>query len=190
MSCGPGLFDFATSFNRVNPSVISWAEQNAARLVTNIAEDVRDGIRMLVVQSFEDGIPPREVARLLRQTIGLTPRDARAVLNRRAQLLQRGVRDVDRRVNAYANRLLRARAETIARTEAMRASNQGVVELWRQAEAQGLLTGRERKVWLVADPCPICAPLDGETVGIHESFSVGQDPPLHPRCRCTIGLVM
>jgi SPP1 gp7 family putative phage head morphogenesis protein len=93
------------------------------------------------------------------------------------------------RAEKYTQKLIRTRAQTIARTETMRASNEGQAQLWRQAQEMGLLTGKEQKVWQVADPCPICAPLDGERVGINEDFSVGQDPPLHPRCRCTFGLV-
>jgi len=178
------------AFDATNPVTVAWAEQHAADLVTSITADVRETIRELVVQSFNEGIAPRDVARLLRETIGLTPRDAGAVIKRRAKLIKEGAKDVEKKTAKYAEKLLRSRAETIARTELMRASNEGQSELWRQAREKGLLTGFEMKEWLVADPCPKCAPLEGEQVLATESFSVGQDPPLHPRCRCTIGLVM
>ncbi len=88
-----------------------------------------------------------------------------------------------------------ARAEMIARTETMRASNEGQQEAWDQAVTAGLLTGNEQQEWITADDeatCPICDPMDGVTVGLDEMFEVDGDeidgPPAHPNCRCTLGL--
>ncbi|MES2360022.1 MAG: phage minor head protein [Gemmatimonadota bacterium] len=82
-----------------------------------------------------------------------------------------------------------SRAEMIARTEAMDAANEGLAQGWSQAVEEGLLTGDEKKVWIAAgDPCPECEEVDGEEVLMDEDFSVGDDPPLHPNCRCTMGL--
>lgn len=87
------------------------------------------------------------------------------------------------------------RAETIARTETMRASNQGQLEAWDQATEKGLLTGTESLEWITTPDdrlCPICEPLDGETAPRGGTFEVEGDritaPPAHPRCRCTVGL--
>lgn len=87
------------------------------------------------------------------------------------------------------------RADVIARTETMRASNEGQSQLWGQAVDAGLLTGLEQKEWITTPDdrlCPICEPMDGETVGLNERFSVEGDsidgPPAHPSCRCTLGL--
>lgn len=89
------------------------------------------------------------------------------------------------------------RAEKIARTETMTASNQGQLEAWDQAVEAGLLTGGESKEWITTPDdrlCPICEPLDGQTVGLNEEFEVDGDmidaPPAHPNCRCTIGLAV
>ena len=180
------------AFDVANPAAIAWAQENAALLVTAISDEARETIRNLVVAGFENGIPPRDTARLIRANIWLTPRDANAVVKRYQKMVEEGVTRTAARARAekHTQKLIRSRAQTIARTETMRASNEGQAQLWQQAREMGLLTGRERKVWQVADPCPICAPLDGESVGMDEEFSVGQDPPLHPRCRCTISLVM
>jgi SPP1 gp7 family putative phage head morphogenesis protein len=87
------------------------------------------------------------------------------------------------------------RAENIARTETMRASNEGQLEAWDQATDAGLLTGTEEKEWIVTPDdrlCPICEPMEGETAALNEDFDVDGDkidaPPAHPRCRCTVGL--
>jgi len=88
-----------------------------------------------------------------------------------------------------------ARAETIARTETMRASNQGQLEAWDQATDAGLLTGDETKEWIVTPDdrlCPICEPLEGVTAALGDDFDADGEnvdaPPAHPRCRCTIAL--
>jgi SPP1 gp7 family putative phage head morphogenesis protein len=104
--------------------------------------------------------------------------------------------DVDDLTNEIANIIGDdARAEVIARTETMRASNEGQLEAWDQAKDAGLLTGTESKEWIVTPDdrlCPICEPMDGITVGLDENFDVDGDqvdaPPAHPNCRCTIGL--
>lgn len=90
-----------------------------------------------------------------------------------------------------------ARAEMIARTETMAASNAGQQEAWDQAVEAGLLSGDELQEWITASDeaaCPVCSDMDGEQVGLDEMFEVdGEDmdgPPAHPNCRCTIGLVM
>lgn len=88
-----------------------------------------------------------------------------------------------------------ARAETIARTETMKASNMGQQLAWDDATEHGLLTGFERKQWITTPDdrlCPVCEPMDGVTVGMDEMFDVEgahlEGPPAHPNCRCAIGL--
>ncbi len=88
------------------------------------------------------------------------------------------------------------RAETIARTETMRASNEGQQQAWNQAVDAGVLTGAEQKVWIVTPDdrlCPICEGMEDVTILMDEDFDVDGErvstPPGHPRCRCTIGLV-
>lgn len=187
MSCGPG--QVAMAFDVANPEAIAWAERNAARLVTNVTVEAQDAIRRVVVEGFANGVSPSETARLIRASIGLTERDAGAVMKRQLELLSQGVANATERAEKYAAKLTRARAQTIARTETMRAANEGQAQLWAQAKDAGLLTGGEKKVWITSDPCPICAELEGETVGLNEDFSIGSDPPAHPNCRCTIGMV-
>lgn len=87
------------------------------------------------------------------------------------------------------------RAENIARTETMLASNRGQQLAWDQAIEAGWLTGEEQQEWITTPDdrlCPICEPLDGQTVPLGGQFKVDGDridgPPAHPRCRCTVGL--
>lgn len=98
-------------------------------------------------------------------------------------------RELDKRLVAYADRLVKQRALTIAITEPAIASNEGQRQLWAQAVNKGLLNGTENREWIVTDPCPLCAPLDGALAPIDGTFPGGfKNPPRHPRCQCTQGL--
>ncbi len=88
------------------------------------------------------------------------------------------------RVNSLFDEYDRERAERIARTETIRAQEEGNQEVYKEA-------GFERKVWF-ANPgaCELCEALNDVDVPINEPY--GQDvfgenamtPPLHPHCRC------
>jgi hypothetical protein len=82
------------------------------------------------------------------------------------------------------------RALTIARTEASRATHQGLL---LAAEESGVVTGLQ---WLTpSDSCALCQPLNGQIVALGEPFVVlaGRGPysrvtapPYHPHCRCSV----
>lgn len=132
---------------------------------------------------------------------GLTKQYERAVVNMATKLADDLVLDVDDdkaakiirdRTTKYANRLRKARARTIARTEIQRAHNQGRLESYRQLMEAGLVSPQAQKKWVVSpfDVCPICVPLGDEQVGVNESFSNGSPtPPAHPNCRCSTIIV-
>ena len=84
------------------------------------------------------------------------------------------------------------RAEMIARTEVIRASNGATEMAYMQS---GVVKGKQ---WLVTDDertCPECIEMNGIIVDLGENFTEGdypEDPyndtpfpPLHPNCRCT-----
>lgn len=83
------------------------------------------------------------------------------------------------------------RAETIARTESMRAAHEGQKQLWRQAEEEGLLN-KPKRTWITTPDdklCPICEDLDGREAKLEGEYEPGiEGPPAHPNCRCTEGL--
>lgn len=187
----PGNY-VAMAFDVANPEAIAWARNQSATLVKAITEETRAAIRTLISEGISQKVTPRATARLLRAIIGLTDQGTRAVTRRYAELVGQGVSPwrATQRAEKYAAKLLRSRATTIARTETMRASNEGQQQLWQQALDKGFLPGSAKKAWIVADPCPKCAPLSGEQVPVNAEFSVGINPPLHPRCRCTMGLVL
>jgi hypothetical protein len=106
---------------------------------------------------------------------------------------------IEEMADRYYDRYLTHRAETIARTETLRAANIGQQETWRQAAAEGFLVPEEtRRMWLIAEDDRLCAAcaevpdLNPDGVGLEEDFDTSEgalsEPPLHPSCRCTVVL--
>lgn len=189
-------------FNLRNPFSEDFVRRRGAELVQGITGRARDQIRDAVERGFVQGVPVRTTARTIMDSLGLDPRLARAVQNHGNALSEAGTPDdiSDRSIERYADQLLRYRAELIARTETITASNQGVLDSWRQAKDEGLLPGGMLKRWIAAlgskRTCPICEELgESDPVPVDAEFYssiLGQSfarPPSHPACRCVLGLV-
>ncbi len=168
-----------------------------------------------------------QVARDIRQYIGLTERQAQAVRNYRrmledgdGQALQRQLRDrrfdssvrrhvagdralsneqVDRLVDRYAQRYLRYRADTIARTEAKRSLGAGNQLLWNQSVDAGKVAEADvTKTWITVGDHkvrPFHQELNKNVVGLNEKFTCsggdimypgdpGADTGMTINCRC------
>jgi SPP1 gp7 family putative phage head morphogenesis protein len=79
-------------------------------------------------------------------------------------------------IEGYFSENEKFRAERIARTETLTASNKGAVDRY-QSE------GIEEFEWLASpDSCEECTPLDGKIFPVDS----GDQPPLHIQCRCSI----
>lgn len=102
---------------------------------------------------------------------------------------------IDKMVAAYQRKYLKYRAETIARTEAMRALNMGVVDAWHQAVAAGTVPEVQvRRFWKVGKDertCAICNAIPGmnaKGVALAKPFATPKGAmmmgPVHPDCRC------
>jgi SPP1 gp7 family putative phage head morphogenesis protein len=183
-------------FGYTDPNSVNWAQTQAGALIRQWGTSSQAALRALLVRAFEEGITPAKLARLIRASgIGLTERQALAVLRRRAMLLKDGIQELRamRMLDRYASQLLRLRAETIARTEIIAAHTAGAQASWAEAVDEGLLNpATARQVWS-ADPdertCDICEALDGEEVPLGQPFPGGiMGPPAHPACRCGLNV--
>lgn len=185
------------AFDAQNPRAVRWLAENGARLVREVDRSTRETIAEIIARGFDDGSPPVEMAREIRDIgIGLTSRQMESVRSFRERLEDDGVaaETVAKRAARYAKAQLHRRAETIARTETIGASAGGQQEAWEAAADAGLIDATETKrEWIATDDDrldPVCEQLDGEQVGLTEQFSAGvMHPPQHPNCRCTVGLV-
>jgi hypothetical protein len=107
---------------------------------------------------------------------------------------------VNRMVEAYRRKYLAFRARTIARTEALRTTNVGIQDAWRQAIESGSVPETlTRRMWVVARDerlCSVCAPIPGMNprrgVRFDEAFATPIGPwnlpPIHPNCRCSVSI--
>lgn len=173
-------------FSITNPRAIEWARTRSSALITEIGSSTRETVREIVTSGLRDGRAPRVIAKEIGSYVGLrsdqleTLRKFEAGGATEAQVARRG------------KQLLKHRAELISRTETMSASNHGLREMWNQAVDNDLLPADVNREWIAtADDRTRDehADLDGEQVGLNESFSLGFEPGQEPACRCSQGIV-
>jgi hypothetical protein len=167
------------SFDIFNPRAVAWAETRTALLIRQVTKATQDGVRVIITNAVETGVAPRTAARSIRELVGLTNSQAKAVTNFKNQLdsqqnlgfkapwlrrLSAAEKAVVRRhmkkgglsstqinklVNRYHQSLVNKRSLDIARTESINAVQAGQLESWRQAQDQGLLPDTVKREWLV-----------------------------------------
>lgn len=182
------------AFEGKNATAQAEAQAYGARMVREVGAETRAAINAIISQSIEKGIPPRQAARLIREVVGLTRRQALAVGNYHQRLRFSGLKpdQVWKKTVRFRDRKLRQRALNIARTETMGALNRGKLVAARQAKADGHFNQPVKRWVLTPDErlCPLCAPMENQSVPLDDQFSNGYDaPPRHPQCRCTISVV-
>lgn len=93
--------------------------------------------------------------------------------------------ELAKRIREHGDQMSKSRSEMIARTESATAYSAGSVLAYQDA-------GVTKKKWQAeADAPDDDCQIDGETVGVDESFSNGLDyPPAHPNCRCAVAPVV
>jgi len=183
-------YGFAIAFDVSDPRALASAEQRAATLVTAVTDDTRAAVRDIIADAFRNQYPSRIAARAIRQVVGLNERQATALANYRLGLLEQEVAPerILTLTDRYGARLLRQRADMIARTEISRASHEGQRELWREGIRNGQINPAEaREVWIANfDACDLCAQMNGQISGIDDSFDFDGEqidgPPGHPNC--------
>lgn len=158
--------DAVVRFDQVNQRAVNWATRNKMDLVREVTQEQRDLVRQVIVDGTRGGDNPLIVARTLRQSLGLTAQQAQIVENYRKALeagdwsnaLGRELSDgrsdrsvtaaqssgkamtqaqIDTAVDRYRTKMVNLRADTIARTEGLRAVHQGAEEALQQAVDNG-----------------------------------------------------
>lgn len=191
-------------FNATSPAAVRQAQRYAARRVTEVGEETIAALRAVVLRGFRENIPPRELARIIAgrakgttPMIGLHSRQAMAALNYREGLKAAGLAEstVTRMMGTYVRRKRMERALNIARTETMTSLNMGRNAQFNTARRKNLIRKDAGKEWIITPDerlCKLCAPMAGIVVRVDKDFQTPlgavKAPPLHPSCRCTIGL--
>ncbi len=177
-------------FNLVNERSVEYARQRSAALVSGIGADTKKAIQDLVIRSFREGRTGDQLARDVREIIGLLPRQATALENFRRRLEQAGrtPAKIEDLTEGYRRRLLLQRSRMIARTEIINSSTQGQQTVWGQAVEQNLIGPKTKRKWIVAPDdrlCSRCEEMRGKTAVLGQPYDNGvMGPTLHPGCRC------
>lgn len=185
-----------------NPILRKYITDRTASLVVGIQGETQKIIQNAVARSFNNALTPREVAKQIKGSIGLFPKQEIALMNYQMKLQADGVTGtkLHTMVGKYEDHLLNYRAKMIARTEMRGATNQGQLSVWREASNQDLIDKRTaRRVWIAEgpDPCDDCLEMDGEEVGIDDFWTMPdgtqvETPPwnVHPSCYCAASLII
>jgi len=188
------------SFDYRNPDVIQAARGMSIELSTNLSKTAQQILEKTIGDAIEGIITRREAIKIIESRVGLIPAHADAVDRYYQRLIAEGRKKADAKslADKYADRLLRYRATTIARTEIARATGMGQSEFWKQAVADGLLPPKTKRVWITAADervCEICGAMDGVQVEIGQPWMtqnglVQYPSAAHPNCRCTQGIAL
>ena len=164
-------------FDMFSEHTANYIRQYRLNLINQITEETRNAVRQSVLEGFQLGVNPRKTARQIKDSLGLTPYQERAVRNYRKALeeldknaLDRALRDkrfdrsfiaamrnskpltpdqIDRMVQRYRERYIAYRAEVIARTESMRAVSVGNRAAMQQMLSSGAVDiDKVRRQWV------------------------------------------
>jgi hypothetical protein len=184
----------------INPFSIKYINEHSAGLVVDISDQQRQMLRRLIAEAFDRGERPKKILDLIAELIGLTDREAAAVVGRETAMLAEGVpaAAAKKASRLYAIKLLKVRSKRIARTETKDAYEQGLADSWQLAKEEGEIDPTVMKEWvevtLSPRTCKVCRGLGGQRVPVDEPFVsdiIGtlDRPAAHPNCRCTMVLV-
>ena len=145
------------TFATIDRAAVDFLANYQVQLLGDVSAELASSIKRTVTQGVLTGKSIPEVAR----DIGRVVKD----------------KDAFRRAGKTVFKTAQRRVTLIARTETLRAHNEGRKVFYRQV-------GITKVKWLTAHDertCPICRPLDGKVFGIDEV----EGPPRHAACRCS-----
>lgn len=164
------LLEHPVSFDGTAPRAVRAIREASLEAIREITQETRAVVRQAIADGLQAGTNPRANARMIRSSLGLTEHQRQIVSNFRAKLVNgdRGALDYklrDKRfdaairgaaraggkplteaqistmTDAYARKFVAFRAESVARTEALRAAHAGADEAWQQALESGDVDG-------------------------------------------------
>jgi hypothetical protein len=190
-----------------NERAVAWMRSNRLQLGGGISQELRESIGDTIADGLRQGRNPLSIARDIRDGLGLTAHQRRIVRNYRKALetrdfsdaLGRELRDgrydrgilaaqrdgvplprekINAMVDRYRQRMIAHRAETIARTEALRAAHAGQHELFQSAVDGGDIKERQLvRRWLHRNRGKhnrdFHHVMNGQTRGLNEAFKSG-----------------
>lgn len=172
--------------------------EQSTRMITMIGETERGAIRDILLDMSQRGTSPTQAARQIREYIGLTRPQAATLERFRQTMEDAGLKasKIEERIAARVKKMIRYRANVIARNEAVTSSvtgnRLGYMELANTGQIDVNIV---RRRWVVANDerlCQVCAPVPGlnpEGRRLDEPYvtPIGNlmIPHAHVMCRCT-----
>lgn len=145
------------AFTLVDRDALDFMANYAVTLAGDVQRELAEGIKRTLLTAITTGKGPADIVR----DLGSVVKDP----------------DAFRRAGGRVFQKAQYRMELIARTEVLRAHNQGRMKFHREVGVQKLewLTGEDERT------CSVCRPLHGRV------FPIDRIPmiPIHPQCRCT-----
>lgn len=176
------------SLNMTVQQSIDYGQQRAGALISGIQQTQLNAVRDTLALSLEQGVDVGSTGRILRGSVGLSPRQATALANYERGLtelyttgrtsvtlrgLGRPLADarysldrlsearIEEMVDRYRERLVNYRAEMIARTELARSANRGAYEEQMAQASDGLFGARSaNRIWLTTPDDRLCEDCD------------------------------
>lgn len=191
-------------FDLTNPRSVEFLRAYDGNLIKQMSDTLRQTLIEIVRTGFEAGRSPLAMAYEMRDArgFGLLPQGIRSLENYRAALEESGMvgEKLERAVARFERKLLLRRAETVARTETINASEAGNFEAMRQGGEIGLFDpDSARRKWILTKDdrlCDACRAIPGmnpDGVPFLGQFQTPLGPrthsPAHPRCRCSVGIM-
>lgn len=210
------VVDITFRFNLLAYNASQYVRSYQFALIKDITQASTEAIRQSLIADILAGVNPISTARNFRDAIGLTARQEKAVRNFERmlregdrELLTRALRDkrfdstvinsikskkplsnkqINTMVKRYRERYLKYRAETIARTESLRAVSMGQHLSIQQAHEDGLIDGNQlKRTWVFTHDGKTRHShitvniLNPEGVGFNQPFQTELGPLMFPR---------
>lgn len=185
-----------TSFTTTASSAYAreWMSQHAAERVVKLQATQERALRAVLTHyTNTEPVGTAELGRLIRSTIGLTPKQVESLKVERSRLIAEGFssKEIETELGNYEGYLHRERAFRIATTEIQYAYNNGQLNGIKEARDSGLFSDRVMiKKWDASpNACEFCTALDGQVLLLDELFphklnGAAECPPCHPYCTC------
>ncbi len=152
-----GIDKLTTSvFTLIDTDVLDFMTNYNLVLVGDVSRELESGIKRTILSGITTGKGVREIVR----DMGMVIENKESFRNAGSKVFTKA----------------QYRMEMIARTEVLRAHNQGRIKFHREV-------GVQRLEWMTMEDertCPVCGGLDGKQFDIDKFPSI----PAHPRCRC------
>jgi hypothetical protein len=186
------LLGMGVKFDLRSPEAEAWIKTFSAKEVKYINSGTRAAIRQIKLRAFQEGMTIQEQRTLIKQFVGLLPQHVVAVQNYQDALLKSGIpsNTVDLLTEKYKKKLIKYRANMIAVTEGMTATNNGSRTATEDAVKRGIISKDEYEYEWVAsglkNVCSKCLSANGTRAPIGGKFPNGSyGPPIHPHDHCS-----